>query len=144
MPKFEIEIGENCKPSVCHCCGQKSNVGHGFIYKEEVAYAVYYVGWAAGHPDKTMSFALAIGEWDDESTIEDRICFGLEAYEEEKEILFRVIEAAESPWENTDLLGKMISLQEALKHHLLQEVFIIIEYIIRNHLAVRKYLAITK
>ena len=103
---------------------------------------MYYVGWAVGHPDKSVSFALAFGEWDDESTTEDRTCFGLEAYEGEEKILFRVIEADESPWASTDLLGKMISRKDALDHPLLNKVFVIAEHVVRNHEAVRRYLGI--
>lgn len=140
--KFDLEIGENSKPSVCHCCGRESNVGHGFVYKDGDAYAVYYAGWASGHLDKKVSFAIAIGEWDDNSTPTDRTCFGLEAYEGEEEILFRVIEPEESPWADTDLLGKMISRKYALDHLLLKEVFVIAEHLVRNHNAIRQYLAI--
>lgn len=140
VAKFDIEIGENRKPSVCRCCGRESNVGHGFVYKDGDTYAVYYVGWTPVHPDKKVSFAIAIGEWDDDSTSADRACFGLEAYEGEEEILFRVIEPDESPWANTDLLGGMISRKDALNHSLLKEVFLIAERVIRSHDAIRQYL----
>lgn len=142
MPTFDIEIGENFKSSLCDCCGRESNVGHGFVYRDGDAYAVYYASWAAGHPDKKVSFALAIGKWDDDSTSTDRTCFGLEAYEGKNEILFRVIEPEESSWAKTDLLGEMISRKDALNHSLLKEVFVIAEIVVRNHDAIRQYLAI--
>jgi len=141
-PKFALEIGENSKLSVCSCCGGKSNVGHGFVYKNGDAYAVYYAGWTPSHSDKRVSFAIAIGEWDDNSTAADRTCFGLELYEDAEEILFRVIEPSESPWGDTDLLGKMISRQDALNHSRVKEVFVIVEHVIHNHIAIRKYLGI--
>lgn len=143
-PKYDLEIGENCKPSVCHCCGRESYLGHGFIYKNGDAYAVYYVGWAPSHSDKKVSFAIAIGEWGDSSTSADRTCFGLEAYEGEQEILFRVIEPADSPWSNTGLLGKMISRQDALKHSLINNIFNIAEYVVRNHDSIQEYLNMKK
>jgi len=72
-----------------------------------------------------VSFALAIGEWDDQSTRSNRTCFGLEAYEKMEEILFRVIEPDDSPWTNSELLGEMLTRDESLIHPLLNEVFII-------------------
>lgn len=140
---FDLEIGENQKPSLCHCCSSESNVGHGFVYKNKEALAVYYAGWAPKHPDKKVSFAIAIGKWDDNSTVNDRICFGLEAYETENEIAFRITDPNESPWSNTELLGKMVSREDALKHFLKDQVFKIAEYVIRNHDAIRNYLAIS-
>ncbi len=142
MIKYDIEVGENKNASTCHCCGKKSCVGHGFVYKDDDAHAVYYASWSDAHPDKKVSIALAIGEWDDDSTTDDRICFGVEASEDKDEILFRVIEPSESPWPNTDLLGQMLTRDEGLSHPLLKEVFEIAESILRDHIALREYLAI--
>lgn len=137
---FQLEIGENCKSSICHCCGRKSFIGHGFIYKDGDAYAVYYAGWAPSHSSMKVSFAIAIGKWDDNSTVQDRICFGLEAYEDKEEILLSVIDPPDSPWKNTELLGNMISRKEALHNPSIKEVFDITELIIRKHEAIKKYL----
>ena len=142
MVNYDIEVGENKSVSTCHCCGKKSYVGHGFIYKNDDAYAVYYVGWSDAHPDKKVSIAIAIGKWDDDSTVDDRTCFGIEASEGADEIFLRVIEPDESPWSNTDLLGPMLTRDEALSHPLLKEVFVIAEVILRGHIALREYLAI--
>jgi hypothetical protein len=140
---FKLEIGEDSKSSICHCCGRKSFTGHGFIYKNDDAYAVYYAGWAPGHSLKKVTFAIAIGEWDDDSTVQDRICFGLEAYEDKEEILLRVIEPSDSPWKSTELLGKMIFREEALNNPYIQEVYDITELIIRKHEAIKEYLAVS-
>ncbi len=138
---FQLEIGENGKSSICHCCGRKSFIGHGFIYKGGDAYAVYYAGWAPSHSPIKVSFAIAIGKWDDNSTVQDRICFGLEAYEDKEEILFRAIDPSDSPWKNTELLGNMISREDALNNPSIKEVFDITELIIRKHGAIKEYLA---
>lgn len=137
---FSVEVGENEKPSRCDCCGQKSSTAHGFVYKNDKPHAVYYAGWADVHRDRGVTFALAIGKWDDESGSGDRVCFGLEAREGKDEIVFRVISPEESPWGCTDLLGKMLSRQDALKHALLKESYEITEMVIRDHPAIRDFL----
>lgn len=142
MTSYDIEIGENKNASTCHCCGKKSCVGHGFVYKNDDAYAVYYAGWTDAHLDKKVSIALAIGEWEDDSTSDDRTCFGVEVSEGQDEILFRVVEPSESPWSDTDLLGPMQSREKGLSNPLLKEVFEIAENILRDHIALREYLEI--
>ncbi len=139
---LNIEIGEDYKQAVCSCCGRSSKTGHGFIYKNGNAYAVYYVGWSDAHLDRKVSLAIAIGAWDDSSTPADRTCFGIDAYEGENEFLFKVIEPNNSPWAETDLLGKMTSREKALNHHLLQDAFVIAEAVIREHKAIRQYLSV--
>ena len=142
MANYDIEIGENKNASICHCCGKNSCIGHGFVYKDDSAYAVYYVGWSEAHSDKKISIALAIGEWNEDSTVADHTCFGIEVYEAKDEILLRVIEPAQSPWANTALLGSMLAKQDSLSHPLLKEVFVIVECILRGHKALREYLGI--
>lgn len=142
MNNYIVEIGENRNASICPCCGRASRIGHGFVFKYGDAHAVYYAAWSEAHPEKRVSLALAIGEWGDESTNKDRICFGLEVWEGTEEILFRVIDPEESPWPETDLMGKMISRDEALTHQLLKEVFVIVEEVLRSHSAIREYLEI--
>ena len=142
MPQYDIEIGDNSVPSVCHCCNNESCTGHGFVYKNDDAYAVYYAGWSVSHSEKRISFALAIGEWGDDSTNDDRTCFGFEAWEGEEEILFQVIGPDESPWPDTDLLGGMLSRKDSFEHSLLKEVFVIAEIVVRNHPAIQEYLGI--
>ena len=83
---------------------------------------------------------MAIGEWDDESTSKDRVCFGVEAKENKEEILFRVLSSNESPWGNTDLLGKILDRKEALAHELIDEAFAILELIIKCHPGIKHYL----
>lgn len=142
-PKFSLKIGEDCKSSICQCCDRKSFLGHGFIYKNGDAYAVYYAGWSPSHAEKKVSFAIATGEWDDNSTVADRTCFGLEAYDANENIIFRLIEPVNSPWNNTELLGKMISRDNALSNPLKKEVFDIVEYVIHNHNSIKKYLGVS-
>ena len=142
MANYDIEVGENKSSSTCHCCGKKSCVGHGFVYKNDDAYAIYYVGWSNSHPDKKVSMALAIGDWGDSATNDDRTCFGIEASEGNEEVLFRVIDPNESPWPNTDLLGQMLTRDKGLSHSLLKEVFVIAESVLRGHVALREYLTL--
>ena len=135
-----IELGEDAKTSRCDCCGQESNVGHGFVHKGAHPYAVYFVAWSAGHREKGVTMAIAIGEWNDDSTAEDRACFGLEAYEGEHHVLFRFIDPESSPWSRTDLLGEMLRRDESLMHPCSADILAVAETIVRRHPSVREFL----
>lgn len=142
MTRYFVEVGDNCCRSTCSDSNKESCTGHGFIYKNHDAYAVYYVGWSEPCEKKVITFALAVGEWSDGSVASDRTCFGFEAYESKTEILFKIIEPSESPWPKTDLMGEMLNREQALNSSLIKEVFLLAEEVVRNHPAVKAYLDI--
>jgi len=142
MSTLRLEIGDNKIASSCDECNLHSFTGHGFIYKNDDAYSVYYAAWSEKDSDLGVSLAIAVGEWDDDSTNECRTCFGVEAFENEDQVSFRIIEPNDSPWPSTDLLGSMISRERALNHELLQDIFKISEEVVRNHPTIRDYLGL--
>jgi len=84
--------------------------------------------------------ALAIGEWAAGTTIGQRTCVGLDAYEGQSHILFRFIDPSESPWPDTDLLGPMLDREKAMTHPLKGNFLELGELIVRSHPAVAKFL----
>jgi hypothetical protein len=141
-PMLELEVGEDEQISQCGCCHAEFKTGHGFIYKDHSPYAVYYAGWSAGHKERGVTLALAIGKWEENSTAEDRACFGLEAYEGERQVLFRFIDPESSPWQEAGLLGPMIRRQAALAHSLRNDALAVAELIVREHPGVSRFLGV--
>ena len=141
--EYEIEIDENANASICDCCGKESCNGHGFIYKNGDAYAIYVVAWSAQHAQSVVTLALAIGEWGDGATSADRTCFGLNVYRRGDQLLFSVIGPERSPLSYPELMGPMLPRGNALEHPLLREAFTITERIMDCHPAVREYLSVT-
>lgn len=137
---LELEVGEHEQNSRCGCCGAVSKTGHGFIYKDQSPYAVYYAGWSASHKERGVTLALAIGKWEENSAAEGRICFGLEAYEGELQVLFRFIDPELSPWPKAGLLGPMIRRDVALVHSLKDDALAVAETIIREHPGLSRFL----
>lgn len=143
MIDYEIEVSEDEKTSTCHCCGKKSSVGHGFVYKKGSAHAIYGAEWSTTHSRNTVNFALAIGEWDDDGTPKDHtVCFGIKVFDDGGDASFQVIDPEESPWSDSDLMGPMLDRNESLRHPLLKDVFSIIEAVIRRHPSIRDYLSL--
>ncbi len=141
---YEVEVGENQSRPSGTCKLDHSFVAHGFVYKNTDARAVYYAAWPISEENNSISFAIAIGEWDDSSNTRDRTCFGLRATESENEILFQVIDPINSPWGDSELLGKMLCREDALKSVFLEEVFIVTEAILRSHPALGQYLSLAR
>lgn len=129
---LQLEAGESDRPTRCECCGRVSRTVHGFVYKDGDAYAIYYAGWSEGHPERGVTMAVAVGEWDDDSDNSDRVSVGLEARATESEIQFAVLEPEQSPWAQTDLLGAMCSRSAALAHPVLKEIFEIAEHVVSH------------
>lgn len=142
MDEYDISVGEDQTSSMCHCCGKKSSVGHGFVHKNGDAYAIYGAGWCTLHSQPMVSFAVAIGDWhDDGARKEGTVCFGIEAFDDGDNVSFRVIDPEQSPWPSSDLMGTMISRRESLIHPLIREAFSIVENILHNHSAIHNYLS---
>ena len=142
MAHYEVEIGEDETSSVCACCGRASSSGHGFVYKNGDAYAIYWAAWSTLHSGKKVSFALGIGEWDDDATADDRAWFGLDVFATTDRYLLRVVDPKDSPLHDIESLGRMMSRSAGIKHPLRGEVFAIMERVLEHHPAVRRYLSL--
>lgn len=140
VPKpLTLEQGEESMPTACECCGRYSRTVHGFVYRNDDAYAVYYAGWSEGHPERGVTMAIAMGEWGDDSDASDRVSVGVRAFASSSEIHFSILDPEESPWSRTDLLGDMIPRKVALHHPSLKEVFTIAEVLVEHDFRVRDF-----
>lgn len=137
-----LEPGKDEQAHRCHCCGEPGSTEHGFIYQDGSAHGVYYAAWSEGHPERGVSLAIAVGEWDEGTTAAQRTCVGLEAYEGETEILFRFIDPDASPWPDTELLGPMLSRDTALHHPLTAHLLELCGLVVRYHPAVARFLKV--
>lgn len=132
-----LELGPEDPPTKCVCCGKTSRIVHGFVYRNGDAYSVYYAGWSEGHPDRGVTMAIAIGEWAEGSSASERVSMGLEARATETQIQFTVLNPEQSPWHKMDLLGEMLSREQALKHPALKEIFEVAEHVVRDDARVK-------
>lgn len=140
---YVIEPGETEKSDDDPGCEGNSYHSHGFVYKDGDAFAIYYLSWSEQEDDQRVDVALAVGEWDElTSTSDDRDCFGVAVTASEDEILIRIVNPDESPWPKTELFGDMMSRSESLSHPFKQELFVILEDVIKMHPCACDYLGI--
>jgi hypothetical protein len=104
------------------------------------AYAVYYAAFSDKHPERFVSVIVSLGDWGEGSTEKDRAAFALRIRAAKSEYQVMVIDAADSQWHDVEILGKMLSRKQALKHPWLKHVFHISDHIVTDDREVRDYL----
>ncbi len=118
------------KESVCECCGNVSVRLTRFVYRDGDAHAVYYALFTKGHPEKTLSGLIGLGQWGDEASPEDRVAFPFQIWMEESNFNVSLVDAEDSPWSHVTFMGKILDREEALKHESLSEVFHITDHMV--------------
>lgn len=140
MSTLRLEIGEAAEAAPCECCGAASRTAHGFVFRDGDAYAVYYAGWSDRHPERGVTMAIAVGEWAEDSSPNDRVSIGVCATATPTSINFRALSADESPWSDTPLLGKMLERVQALAHPAWREVLRVAEHVVRDDARIDHFL----
>jgi hypothetical protein len=86
------------------------------VYEDEDALAIYYARFTASHPEHPVKLAVGLGNWSEDAAPDERQSFALDlrAIESRHEVM--VTDAAESPWKNAKVIGRMLDRAEALAH----------------------------
>jgi hypothetical protein len=126
--------------TTCECCGAATTRLTRFVYNDDGAYAVYYASYGSTHPEEVKA-VVSVGEWGDGSTPADRVAFPLTLWQNESEYGVTVGEAASSPWKGVELLGEMLSREEALGHPRISDVFHITDHIFAEDPDLRSFFA---
>ena len=126
--------------SSCDCCGGMSTALTGFVCENGEAYAVYYARFGVSHEPRVVEAVVSIGEWGEDAKPWDRFAFPLRMRAGETEYQVTLVDAADSPWEGVELLGRMLDRAEALEHERLQEVFHITDHMVTDDRLPRDYL----
>jgi hypothetical protein len=89
-----------------------------YVYDDHGVYAVYLASLGSSHP-YDIDVVISVGSWADDSTPRDRDAFALRLWREG----FAVIDGAESPWTDAEVLGRLLDRAEALDHPRIDDVF---------------------
>jgi len=97
MSDLRIEPGTS-DDTVCACCGDRSRIVRGFVYRDGDAAAMYLVHWTLGHvPEHGAHVDLFLGIWGDGTTPSDRSVVSLEFRRTASGPAFMVIDATDRP-----------------------------------------------
>jgi hypothetical protein len=126
--------------SRCDCCGGVTISLTRFVYEDGDAYAIYYARLGEQHEPRIVEAVVSVGEWGEGAGPWDRTAFALRLRAVETAYQVTVVNAAESPWQGVDLLGRMLDREEALAHERLTEVFHVTDHMVVEDVAIREYL----
>lgn len=134
---MRIEFEEPTE-SMCECCGDTTVRLTRFVYKDGYAYAVYYAQFTAGHEDKRLSGLVGLGEWGEGAKPENRLAFPFQMWTEGGNLNVGLVNAEDSPWRDVTFLGRLLSREEAIEHAWVEEVFHLIDHMVREDKAVMR------
>jgi hypothetical protein len=134
---FEIETTEP-RFTVCGCCDKPLTNVTGFAARDGEAWAIYKGCFGESHPEKGVYFGIGIDDVGDSPEWKGRVAFSFWLRVENDEYRTTVIDKGESPWNNSNVLGPMLDRSEALSHQLLQEVFHLVDHIVKEDPAIKE------
>lgn len=143
---IEIEF-EEPETSKCECCDDISVWLTRFVTEDGDAFAVYHAAFTEGHPEKGLLGTISLGDWGDwdgdaESIPDSRVTFAFDLWLNEEDFFnVTITDASESPWSGQDILGKMLSREEALAHPWIDDVFHITDHITADDQVIRDFFA---
>lgn len=111
---LEVEPGDEKIIGHCDGCGHETRTFRGFVYDQDGAYAVYLCTYTASHPELGVDMAVSMGSWGTGNDPSLKQCVALEWRQSETGPGCRVIDASGSRWHGTDVLGMMLSREQAM------------------------------
>jgi hypothetical protein len=124
---IEIEFSEP-KRSTCECCGGESTSLTRFVYDDGAAFAVYYAAFSSDHPERGLLGIVSLGDWGEDGVPPSRVVFAFEMWANEENFNVQIIDAAQSPWKNSKIIGRKLTRDEALAHPWIDDVFHITDH----------------
>jgi len=134
MKSYSIEIAPE-KRETCTCCGAAIYRLTFFVSEGENAFAVCYALLTPSHPHDPVKFAVSIGDWGGEEDTEfypSRCCFTIWGRIVNGFWQFMARSAQDSPWDGNELLGRMLSREEALADENISDVWRVIDQLIEE------------
>lgn len=125
----------------CDCCENTSTRLTRYVYKENDAFAVYYVLFTDGHENKVAHSLIGLGEWGESGEPEMRTAFAVKIWDDKDNWAVTVTDKEESPWSHVDFLGKILNREEALLHKWIKDVYHITDHIVAEDKPVIEFFA---
>lgn len=135
---FTIEITEP-RFSACDCCGGQITIVTRFVLKDEKPVALYHATFSAGHPESGVMAAIGFDENWDAIESPTRVAFACHLVQTEDEQGVKVTDWAESPWNNSKVIGRQLDRDEALSHPLIDELFHLTDHIFAEDPSIKMF-----
>ena len=130
MPRITLEPTGSSDFERCECCGDNSRTVWGFIRRDGLPEAAYFVHWTLGKVAIHGShFDLILGCWGEGSTRADRCAVSLEYRRTAEGPGFMVIDATTRDISRNELAGRGLRRDEVVGTALSEHVFNLVDAI---------------
>jgi hypothetical protein len=124
MPaSLEVEPGVETVTGHCDRCGHESRIFRGFVNTREGAYAVYVGSYTQAHPELGVSLAVSLRGWELGADRTLKECVVLDWRNTDSGPACAVVEASSSALAREQILGRMLSREEAFASGRAREAF---------------------
>jgi hypothetical protein len=131
-----LEQADGVRWSTCEHCGKTTKIVHGFVYQDEMPFAVYHAALADGHDHAELR--ISIGDWGDESDAasRERVIVSVRKTPNAYEMAF-----VDPHEDGASELGRMLSRAEALASPRRERYFEVCDLVLDADARVRTALA---
>jgi len=131
MATLSIEPTGSSDFGPCPCCGNNSRRVWGHVHSPKAAVAAYFVHWTRNAVrDHGANFDLIVGKWGKGATAPDRELVALAYRLEDDGPSFMVIDAADRPAADDELVGKALARKEVIGKPIARKAFDIVDAIL--------------
>lgn len=120
-----IEPGIEATVGHCDTCGHESKMFRGVVYENGGAYGLYVCHYTDSHPERGVSMAVSLRGWGDGTDPASKECVVLEWRNTDTGPGCRVVDAPGTSWAREQILGRMLSREEALSSGRAAEAFVV-------------------
>jgi hypothetical protein len=129
---LKIEFRDPVPSDPCPCCGNHAALLFRTVRMDELDFGVYFARFTDKHPARVVTVMVILGNWDEDSVALDRVAFGLKLVADENGFGVQVIDAADTPWGDTEESRCKLTREKALKHPRLHDVYHLTDHIFRE------------
>jgi hypothetical protein len=125
---------------LCSCCGGVTVTQTAFVHDDHATIGACYARFGRSHPERIVLALVSIGPWGEGTGPWDRIAFPLRIWVAGDKYQVALTSAAESPWHDVDIFGRILDRKEALQDERLPEAFHVSDHIVADDQLVHDYL----
>jgi hypothetical protein len=137
---IRIESDGETTLDACGDCGNATRSIWGYVSDSRGARAAYFIRWTDGHLERGALLVISIGACGKDARPADRVCVALECRMGVDRPQFMVVDAAQVPWTQREVLGVKLSRESALANAAIQELFAISDRIVDDDQRFRSFL----
>ena len=124
---LRVEPTDSNDTGVCECCGNRSRVVGGFVYRDEEPAAAYFVHWTLGRPDHGANFDFILGRWGEGTGPGDRSVASLVYGLMENGPPFMVVDAAGRPAADSAIASRFLRREDVIGTAAAGELFAFVD-----------------